>query len=84
MKIKSNQKPTELKYSRKERRKKFSDWIDLDFMHRQNGTSKPVGGCAEVTNLICDRCEKKVAHLKGNYVQSLQKVLLLCDKCRSL
>ncbi len=71
-----------LKTSRKERRKKFSRWVDMDFLHSQTGKSRPVGGCAEYTNLICDKCGKKVSHLKSAYDANGDVTLLMCDKCR--
>ncbi len=65
------------KYSKKERRKKFSKVIDMEMYH--HGKSRPVSGFGNAEPLTCDICNKIVHQLKFRLVNG--EWLGTCNKC---
>jgi hypothetical protein len=74
---KSKQKPPEMKSSRRERRKKLNSWIDLNFLHKQKGDSKPVHGIGSGKSVTCDICGARA------FTATYKDGIWSCDKCNN-
>jgi len=80
--IEKNKKSKPLaKMTRKERRKKFNKWLDMDFLHKQTGKSKPSGGFGERQKIICDFCGISGGKFSGKFEEKIGKTIWRCPQC---
>lgn len=53
------EKQSQLKYSKKQRRKRFGKWVSMDMYHKAKKSSKPVGGMVENAPKVMSNSDRR-------------------------